>query len=90
LDAQRTGCPEHRYIPALLKRWGEATDASEEGNWVEYTAPDGVVFRNGPRGPGSYASAELAAMTPAMLRDSLANTIRDEFDGRFVPVEEAA
>ncbi|WP_426287481.1 hypothetical protein [Luteibacter sp. E-22] len=89
LDAQRTGCPEHRYIPALLKRWGEATDASEAENWIEYTAPDGVVFRNGPRGPGSYGSAELAAMSPAMLRDSLANSIRDEFDGRFVPVEEA-
>lgn len=90
LDAQRTGCPEHRFIPALLKRWGEATDASETENWIEYTATDGVVFRNGKRGPASYGSAELAAMTPTMLRDNLANDIRNTFDGRFVPVEEAA
>ncbi|KAF1045648.1 hypothetical protein [Xylophilus sp.] len=90
IDAQRTGCDEHRYIPALLSRWGSATDASETENWIEYTTPERVVFRNGVRGPGSFASSELAAMSLAMLGDRLANEIRNEFDGRFVPAENAA
>jgi hypothetical protein len=90
VDGQRAGCGHHLYIPALLKRWGEATDASDTENWVEYTAADGVVFRNGPRGASSYDSNELAALSPAMLRDSLANEIRNEFNGRFVPTQEAA
>lgn len=90
LDAQRRGCGEHLYIPALLKRWGEATDASEAEGWVEYTAADGFVFRNGKRGPGCYESTELAASTPDLLRDEAANEIRDAFNGRIVPHQEAA
>lgn len=90
LDAQRRGCPSHLYIPALLKRWGEAVDASESEGWVEYKAADGFTFRNGPRGPGSFESTELAASTPALLRDEAANTIRDAFDGRVVAMEKAA
>ena len=89
LDAQRRGCGEHLYIPALLKRWGEATDASEAEGWVEYTAADGFVFRNGKRGPGCYESTELAASTPALLRDEATTTLRDAFDGRIVQGEAA-
>lgn len=84
LDAQREGCAEHRYIPALLKRWGEPTDASEAENWVEYTAADGVVFRNGPWAVGSYTSRELAAITPAVLRDAEFLAIREKTQGQFV------
>lgn len=90
LDAQRRGCGSHLYVPALLKRWGEATDASEADGWVEYTAADGFTFRNGKRGPGSFESTELAASTPALLRDEATTTLRDAFDGRIVPHQEAA
>lgn len=68
LDMQREGCGEHRLIPALLARWGEVTDASEAENWVEYTAADGFVFRNGAWGAESYTSTELHAGAPALLR----------------------
>jgi hypothetical protein len=84
LDAQRRGCSEHLYIPALLKRWGEATDASAEEGWVEYTAADGFVFRNGPRGVGCFESAELAAASPAEIRDEELNKVRLAFAGRFI------
>jgi hypothetical protein len=90
LDAQRTGCDRHLYIPTLLKRWGEAVDASEAEGWVEYKAADGFVFRNGPRGPGSFESGELAASTPDLLRDEATRTLRDAFGGRIVPMEKAA
>jgi hypothetical protein len=90
LDAQRKGCDGHLYIPALLKRWGEATDASEQEGWVEYTAADGFVFRNGPRGQASFESSELAAASPALIRDDAANAMRAQFAGRFVKSQEAA
>lgn len=84
LDAQRAGCGEHRYIPALLKRWGEVIDASEADGWVEYKAADGFLFRNGKRGAGSFESSELAAATPALIRDTAANELRAAFDARIV------
>jgi hypothetical protein len=89
-DAQPEGCPEHRYLPALLKRWGEPVDASNDDNWVEYKAADGFTFRNGARGPGSFESSELAAATPSLIRDKAANDLRDAFDARFVEHKEAA
>jgi hypothetical protein len=90
LDAQRRGCASHLFVPALLKRWGEAVDASEQEGWVEYRAADGFVFRNGPRGPGCFESAELAASTPDLLWDEATRTLRDAFNGRIVPHQEAA
>lgn len=85
LDAQREGCAEHRYIPALLARWGEAVDASEADNWVAYRAPDGLEFRNGEWGPGSYTSKVLSGMSgPAVLRD--AEFLK--FHARYQPVGE--
>ncbi|QQP96471.1 hypothetical protein [Lysobacter enzymogenes] len=87
LDAQREGCGEHRYIPALLSRWGEAVDASEAEGWVEYRAADGYVFRNGPWGINSFTSKELAASTPALLRDVEFQRIRAEYAGVIVDRE---
>jgi hypothetical protein len=84
LDAQRTACASHLYVPALLKRWGEVLDASAEEGWVEYKAADGFVFRNGARGPGSFESSELAASTPAQIRDAQTSELRDAFAGRLV------
>lgn len=76
LEAQQTGCGEHRYIPALLKRWGEVMDASETENWVSYEAPDGFTFRNGAWGEHSFTSKELAACNPSVLRDPEFQAIR--------------
>lgn len=83
-DVQRTGCQSHLYIPALLKRWGEPTDASAEEGWVEYTAADGLVFRNGPWGVGSYTSKELSGWTPALLRSPEFAEIRAKYEARFL------
>lgn len=90
LDAQQAGCEKHLYIPALLARWGSAEDASEAEGWVEYRAPDGLVFRNGPWGPGSYSSRELAQASPGLLRDSQFLTLRAKYEGRVVEYKEAA
>lgn len=86
--AQR-GCPSHRYVPALLARWGSAQDASEPDGWVEYRAKDGLVFRNGQSGPGSYTSAELRAASPALLRDGEFLRIRDGLGGVITNAEVA-
>lgn len=87
VDAQRKGCPEHLYIPALVT-WGEAVDASEAERWVEYRASDGFVFRNGPWGVGSFTSKELAASTPDLLRHPEFQRIRIEMAGVIVEREE--
>lgn len=90
LDAQRVGCSGHLFVPALLKRWGEVSDASAEEGWVEYKAADGFVFRNGARGHLSFESTELAVSTPAQIRDTQTNELRDAFAGRLVEHKEAA
>lgn len=87
-DVQHTGCQSHLYIPALLKRWGEPTDASAEEGWVEYTAADGLVFRNGPWGLTSYTSKELSGWTPALLRSPEFAEIRAKYEARFLSDDE--
>lgn len=77
-------CPEHRYIPALLANWGEVVDASEAEGWVEYRAPDGLTFRNGPWGVGSYTSKELVNASPALLRHAEFLAIRERVNGQVV------
>lgn len=86
--AQHEGCPEHRFIPALLAKWGEAVDANEAEGWVEYQGKAGT-FRNGQSAPGSFTSAELHASTPALLRDPVFQAARDALGGVIV-LEEAA
>ena len=58
--------------------------------WVEYTAADGFVFRNGPCGAGCFESKELAAASPAQIRDEELNKVRLAFAGRFVEHQELA
>lgn len=83
LDAQREGCDQHLYIPALLSRWGAAEDASEAEGWVQYKAADGYTFRNGPWGERSFTSKELAASTPALLRDEQFQALRAKYAGKI-------
>ena len=89
LAAQREGCDAHLYIPALLTRWGEVVDASEAEGWIEYRAPDGVTFRNGPWGPGSYSSRELSKASPALLRDQEFLGLRAKYQGQVNQYQEA-
>lgn len=79
LDVQRAGCESHLYVPALLKRWGEAVDASPTEGWVEYTAADGLVFRNGSWGVSSFTSKELHGFTPSLIRDPEFMGIRERW-----------
>jgi hypothetical protein len=90
LDAQRAGCSEHLYIPALLARWGEQVDASAEEGWVSYKAADGLVFRNGPWGLNSFTSRELVAASPALIRHEDFMRIRGEYAGRITDERVAA
>jgi len=62
--AQIDGCEKHLYIPALLAKLGEATDASDEHGWVEYTRTDGSTFRNGADG---FQSKELTSGEAALI-----------------------
>jgi hypothetical protein len=92
LDAQAAGCGHHLFIPALLSKWGAVDDASEAEGWVQYKAPDGFTFRNGPWGLNSFTSKELAASTPSLLRDPQFMELRTKFAGVITDevVEEAA
>jgi hypothetical protein len=59
LEFQRTGCPDHVFIPALLANWATAIDADEREGWIEYARKsDDKQFRNGPM---FLPSAELRA-----------------------------
>lgn len=87
LDAQRAGCDQHLYIPALMKRWGEAVDASEADGWVAYRAADGLEFRNGPWGQSSFTSRELAALSPELLRHPEFVAIRAKHAGVAVDAQ---
>lgn len=84
LDAQRTGCAEHRYIPALLASWGAAVDANEAESWVEYRGADGLEFRNGRAGPNSYTSTELAAASRSLLGSAEFQAIRNSTGAEIV------
>jgi hypothetical protein len=90
VEAQQAACPNHRFIPALLRNWGEAVDASEAEGWVQYRAADGFEFRNGPWGLGSFTSKELAASTPSLLRDPQFQALRAKVKGEIVDDREAA
>lgn len=80
LEAQKEGCPEHRYIPGLVT-YARPVDASESNNWVEYELTDGRRFRNGQKGPSSYPSTELAVLVPSAINDPGIEQIRQQFNG---------
>lgn len=65
---QRTGCPSHRFIPALVSH-SKPVDADAAANWVEYETPNGARFRNGDPAQGHYTSEELRIATVEALGD---------------------
>lgn len=86
IDAQRTGCPNHRFIPALVKL-GKAVDASPAENWVDYQTPSGKRFRNGEHGPGSYTSEEIRHLNESMIGDTFTDGMRADFGAVLVGSE---
>jgi hypothetical protein len=79
---QAAGCNGHRFIPILLERIAEQTDAVEEqdGNLaVTYTLPNGAgTFKNGY--PPAFSSKEIAATHHAsMLGDPAVQAVKAEF-----------
>ncbi len=77
LDAQKAGCAEHRYLPALMRF--PTVDASVDENWIAYQLPDGRTVRNGAAGPMSYTSAEWRAGPVALLGDPGVEALRATF-----------
>jgi len=81
LDVQPSGCNGHRFIPVLLARVAQQTDAVDErdGNLaVTYTLADGSTFANGY--PPAFSSIEIRATHHAsMLGDSQVQAIKAEF-----------
>ena len=84
---QHTGCQSHLYIPALLKRWGEPTDASAEEGWVSVRPPMGTSSVTAV-GLTSYTSKELSGWTPALLRSPEFAEIRAKYEARFLSDDE--
>jgi len=81
-DAQRMGCEDHLYIPALLP-FGEPVDADGEANWIEYEHA-GRRFRNGQPSANCYASTELAVLDVTLLDDPNVAMLREKMGGRVV------
>lgn len=83
LDAQRAGCPQHRYIPILLERFAEQTGGSDTENWVQYRNKEtGASFVNGEQG---YSSREIQACADKRcLGDAGVEQMKAEFPGAEV------
>lgn len=81
VNAQRQGCPHHRFVPQLVT-WATQVDASDVDNWIEYEF-NGKRFRNGDRGHESYPSEELRQVVPEVLGDAFAAKLRDQFGGFY-------
>lgn len=84
VDVQRSGCPEHRYIPELLP-FGEMPRA--EGREVTYKLiGTDREFTNGVKGPNSYDSLELQELSLETVGDPGIEAMREAFEGRVTPV----
>lgn len=87
LQAQRAGCPEHRFIPDLVS-WAKPVDASKDDNWVEYELDGGFRFKNGSGGENGYTSNELSAVDKSnvgfLLGDSTIASLRDHLDAELI------
>lgn len=84
--AQRAGCEDHVYIPALAP-W-QQTDADPDANCVTYANG----YRNGTPDADTYASAELYAAQDtgfALLNDPTFTEIRARTNGRITETDPA-
>ena len=86
---QRTGCSSHLYIPILLSRIAQATDATD--GTVSYKTPSGAGFVNGNPDidPALISSAEIHAaqdknILGAVESDKFIMDMRTQFGGRIV------
>jgi hypothetical protein len=84
IDAQRTGCSSHRYIPILLQNFATQTDYVNGD--VVYTDKDGVVFGNGDN-PGSLRSKEIRSLRDKSVIGGFAN-FKSDLDAVFGPGSE--
>ena len=84
VDAQRTGCFEHRVIPILLSNWAEQTDVAAGDMVIYRNRLTGAEFANGEP-PAGYTSAELRACADKRaIGAAQTDVLRREFDGRVV------
>lgn len=65
LEAQKTGCDEHRYIPAFFERYSKV-EGEQEGD-VVYVTTDGARWANGP---GGLTSHEIRALESVDIVDA--------------------
>ena len=81
IGTQRTGCPEHRHMPALLSRWAEAVDADEGANVIKFRNKlTGAEFDQ----PG-YSSAEITACDDkACIGDKGVDVLKGECTAKIV------
>ena len=80
IEAQRKGCEDHLFIPALLNTWATLLDAGED--WIGYeNKKTGAKFANGK---DYYTSYEIAACNDVkMLGDQTINELRQTFGGKI-------
>lgn len=79
---QLTGCGDHLFIPQLVP-FAKPVDADDDH--VVYELKDKRQFKNGPHGPGSFESKELAAVeSPEALVDPACEEARQRFSARHV------
>lgn len=81
---QRAGCQAHRYIPSLLW-WAEATDASDEDNWIRYRIRETECeFVNGMP-PDGYTSDELlSCQDKSTLAAPVVMALRTQLDATII------
>ncbi len=74
LAQQRQVCEQHRFIPPMLERFGEAVDM--DGDAVVYQTPAGVRFSNGAPG---WSSADMHAMPAEAIGHETVECIKAAF-----------
>lgn len=81
---QRQACPEHLFIPDFIT-FAEATDSgqSPEGDWIEYTNPDGRVWYQS-RVPPGFSSRELTLLPSPLITDPTVCEIKESFEAVVV------
>lgn len=85
LGVQRSGCPDHRFIPDLVP-FGVAPRANGRDITYDLIGTD-QTFTNGAPGPGCYDSKELQGLTLHTVNDPGVETLRETFNGRVTTTQ---